>query len=537
MINQKRTEIESSLLNSITVVFNKVKFPIYISQFNYVILEFIKKPEELSFYSINPNAELSIIPKDGPDNQKMHANIKKVESVLIGKIQKLPEKAEFADFNQNFIFVPEEVFKKFNLISNKPYFLNHKLVKNRNNLSSLGNYLKKIENFNNKKENKKPSKILYVYIQPLPLDFFSKNLDMNALEFTNPIFISSPLLKTLNLPTNLPIKLDFLAKITDYTRHKFCNLPDFTNPKLRFNIYLFPITNSNNYPEDLIKAELITFIINNFIAKKVTPFYNGQFFKYKEAVFAIKLLDNAQDKKILMEMLTFEEIKPGMKFSPEELKSMGKMATEKIVVAKHQDFINNFSEKTVNSYNIFVKRKLNSLETNIKPDFLLILFSQELSELESFLLSNIRSNQRHILASLNSCLLSGVSGNGKTSLLKTLKRNLKQLNFETIDFNEITNIKHSSVPPLDVIKGYIEGRVQLACMKEPSVVIMDNVHLAAKNIERIDFQQSHEILLSEVFGKFLKDLMKKYRNVSFILVCDNKEFLNNQLSGEFPRFF
>ena len=269
----------------------------------------------------------------------------------------------------------------------------------------------------------------------------------------------------------------------------------------------------------------------------MTPFYNGQFFKYKEAVFAIKLLDNAQDKKILMEMLTFEEIKPGMKFSPEDLKSMGKMATEKIVVAKHQDFINNFSEKTVNSYNIFVKRKLNSLETNIKPDFLLILFSQELSELESFLLSNIRSNQRHILASLNSCLLSGVSGNVKTSLLKTLKRNLKQLNFETIDFNEITNIKHSSVPPLDVIKGYIEGRVQLACMKEPSVVIMDNVHLAAKNIERIDFQQSHEILLSEVFGKFLKDLMKKYRNVSFILVCDNKEFLNNQLSGEFPRFF
>jgi hypothetical protein len=106
------------------------------------------------------------------------------------------------------------------------------------------------------------------------------------------------------------------------------------------------------------------------------------------------------------------------------------------------------------------------------------------------------------------------------------------VNFETIDFNEITNIKHSNVPPLDVIKGFVEGKIQLACIKEPTVVILDNLHLAAKNIERIDFQQSHEILVSEVFGKFVKDLMKKYKNVAFFAICDNKEFLNNQLTGK-----
>lgn len=492
-----------------------------------MILEFVSKPDDLEFYSINPNAELSILPKDLPNPTKI-LNNKRNEFSYAGKIHKLPKNF---DFNENFLFIPENVFVKFNLTSNKPYFLNYKLIKNRNNLCSLSNYLKKIENFN-KKEPKKTPKTVFVYVKPLPNDFFQINESFRLLEFQNYVFIGSSFLKSMNLQVSLPIKLEFSTKITDFSRHKFCNILDFINPKLKFNIYLFPITPVGTFFDDLIKGEFINFITSNFLAKKVTSFYSGQIFQFKDLFFAIRLLENLPDKKNLLEMLSFEEIKPGMKFSIEELKSISKLAQEKIIIAKHQDYINNFPEKTVNSYNVFVKKKLNSLNKPLKIDFLQILFPNELAEIETFIMNFHKPQQKHLMGNFNSCLIWGNSGNGKSSLLKALNKKLLNVNFETIDFNEITNIKHSNVPPLDVIKGFVEGKIQLACIKEPTVVILDNLHLAAKNIERIDFQQSHEILVSEVFGKFVKDLMKKYKNVAFFAICDNKEFLNNQLTGK-----
>ena len=508
------------------MIFDKIRFPIYISQYNYVVLEFISTPDELNYYSINPQAEINIIPKNNQNSQNI-PNIKKNENFLYhAKLTKLPK--NFID-NNNFIYIHEKTFSKFNLVSNRPYFLNYKIIKHRNQLISLGNYLKKMENFS-KKDNKKSPKILLCYIKPLPNDFFENNPELKDLEFGNYLYLSGIFLKSLNFPKNLPIKFDFSLRVTDFSKHRFCNIIDFINQKTRYNLYFFPV-GQLTLNEETLKHEIANFLLDSFMAKTAIILYSGQLFKFKENFFAIRLLENFPDKKILLDMLVLEEKRAEIRITAEEMKNITKLTQEKIIIAKQQDFMNNFLEKTVNSYNIFVKKNFNDQVLNHKIDFLKSLFSKELEEMENFIINFFKTSQKKFMGNFNACLISGNSGNGKNSLIKKIKNALKCVNFEIIDFNEITNIKHSNAPPLDVIKGYVEGKIQAACLKEPSVVILDNLHSAAKNTERIDFQQSHEILVSEVFAKFVKDLIKKYKNIAFIAICDNRDFLNNQFNG------
>jgi len=43
-------------------------------------------------------------------------------------------------------------------------------------------------------------------------------------------------------------------------------------------------------------------------------------------------------------------------------------------------------------------------------------------------------------------------------------------------------------PPIDVVKNFIESKIQLIYFKvQPTVIIFDNVELLCKNLERIDF--------------------------------------------------
>ena len=489
-----------------------------------MILEFAKKPEDLDFYSINPQSEINIQPKDQKPSE-IPPKPKKNDTFLC-KVYKLPENSDFID---NFAYIHAKNFEKFNLNSNKPYFLNYKLIKHRNSLFSLTNFLRKMENLS-KKDAKKPTKNFFIYIKPLPEDFFTKNPEFQPLEYENFLYFTSIFIKTLNIQPFLPIKLDFSLKITDFSKHKFCNILDFANPKLRFNLYFFPISSINN--EDLFKQEFSSYLYENFLAKNTIVLYSSQLLNFKGNFFAIKILENLPDKKNLLEMLTFEEKRSETRISLEEAKNMMKFAQEKLIIAKTQDFLNNFPEKTINSYSIFTKKSLLHKEPVLKLDFLPILFANLLEEMRKSLHEFFENSQQKFISNFNAFLLTGTSGNGKKTLIKRLKSSLKTVNFEKIDFNEITNIKNTNVPPLDVIRNFIEGKIQGGCLKGRTVMVLDHLHLAAKNIERIDFQQSHEILLAEVFGKFVKDLMKKYKNVVFFALCENKEFLNNQFNGK-----
>jgi len=507
------------------VIYDKIKFPLYVSQNNYVILEFAKKPEDLEFYSINPQSEINIQPKDQktlqiPQKQKKN-------DTFLCKVYKLPENSGFLE---NFAYIHAKNFEKFNLNSNKPYSLNYKLIKHRNSLFSLSNYLRKLENLS-KKDAKKTIKNFYIYIKPLPEDFFTKNPEFQPLEYENYLYFSSIFIKTLSIQPFLPIKLDFSLKITDFSKQKFCNILDFANPKLlRYNVYFFPIA-SINPNEELFKQEFSSYLFENFLEKNTIVLYSSQLLNFKGNFFAIKILENSPDKKNLLEMLTFEEKRSETRITSEEGKKVMKFAQEKLIIAKTQDFINNFPEKTINSYSIFAKKHLFPKDSAIKLNFVHILFTNLLEEMRKSL-HEFFENSQQFMCNFNAFLLTGGSGNGKKSLIKRLKSSLKTVNFEKIDFNEITNIKNSNVPPLDVIRSFIEGKIQGGCLKGRTVMVLDHLHLAAKNIERIDFQQSHEILLAEVFGKFVKDLMKKYKNVAFIALCENKELLNKQFNGK-----
>lgn len=438
--------------------------------------------------------------------------------------------------SDNFLYLPYSIYTKYHLTPQKPYSINYKLIRHRTQFNSLTTYLKKLENFS-KKDQKKPAKAFFCYLKPLPPDFFEINQKLKPLEYQNYIFLPKNLMISLNLSMNLPIKLDFSTKISDFSKHKFCTIRDFINPKAKFHLYIFPISQKSNHNEEILKQDLANYLLTSFLDKQIITFYSGQLIKFNDCFFAVRLLETLPDhKKNLLEMFVFEEKKAEIKISPDELKNITKLAQEKIIISKPQDFYNNFSEKTIVSYNTYVKEYLNKNNVAHTVDFLEIIFWKELEEMQKFIINFIKNTEKQLLCNLNSCLLSGNSGNGKSSLLSKLQKTLKGFNFETIDFNEITTIKHANVPPLDITKGFVEGKIQAACLKDPSVVILDHLEFAAKNIERIDFQQSHEILVSEVFGKFVKDLMKKYRNVVFIVVCENQELLNGQFNGYFLDF-
>lgn len=99
---------------------------------------------------------------------------------------------------------------------------------------------------------------------------------------------------------------------------------------------------------------------------------------------------------------------------------------------------------------------------------------------------------------------------------------------EVIDFAEL----QESVL-IEYAKAYILSKIQLACLKEPSIVICDNLEHMCKSLERIDFQQFQLVLVSEIISKFLKDKIKKYSRatdrVSFLLLADSKESINANL--------
>lgn len=528
MIQQKKSEIEGNLLNCLCVVFNGMRFPVYISQYNYVILEYTSN--DLSFYMINPQSEINILIKASPEKpQKIMEN----NSFFFGKSMKIP--SFNVDITGNFVYLHENIVEKLNIVQQKPYLLQYKLLKGRNHLQSLGGFLKKLENFG-KKEGKKPLKQFFCFIKPLSSAFFLMNPALASLQEENYIYFSAGLMRNLNLKSNFPVKIELNSKIIDYSKHKIMTISDFISPKMKISIYFFPIFQTN-FNEDNVKQEIAGSFLSTFLERKLILIYSSQIFWSHNLPFAIKIVENSigENKKNLIEMLAFEENRrENLHFNNEDTQNMLNSLQERIIITKYHDFVNNFPEKTINSYSIFVKRQIEHKEKKDRPEFLKLVFENQINDMKIFIDEFLRK-QKSSLGTLNCCLLYGVGGTGKSSIIKHLKRTFPVFNFEIIDFTEITSIKHTNVPPLDITKTYVERKVQMACMKEPTIVVLKNVHLASKNVERIDFQQSHEILVSEVFTKFLKDLIKKYQKVLFFLQCESKELLNQQFQGIFSK--
>lgn len=509
-----------------------MRLPVYISQFNHVILEFsAKNHENLPYYSINPHAELRILAKT-PEKSSKNSQIQQNPSVFLCKAMKLPGKfEESADFVENFMYVSEEIFKRYALSSDKPYLFEYKLVRKLRNFAS---FLRKLEN-STKKDVKKPSKSpFFCFVRPLPQGFFFENAGFEELELLPYVYLSKKLRKMLKISRNSPVKLRFSEKITDFSRHKLMSFQDFCSPKSRISLYFFPLsarTHAEASRKRLTERFLSFFEEKpGFGAKKPAIFYSGQMLEICEEITTLKLVETLVDgKKTLLDMLALDFSSKNAALSQQQRENFEETLQNKLVLASFHDFLASFPEKHVEKHSLCA-RKMREMRTNSEaPAFFALLFAQELAETQRFLASFFQSRD-FSQQKANVLLLTGPKGCGKSRFLAYLRENSRKFSFETVDFREITSLKQMSAPPLDFTKSFIEKKAQIASLKGPfAVLVLEFVELAAKNVERIDFQQNYEILVAEVMAKFVKDLTKKYANLVFFIVSEGKELLNAQL--------
>ena len=118
---------------------------------------------------------------------------------------------------------------------------------------------------------------------------------------------------------------------------------------------------------------------------------------------------------------------------------------------------------------------------------------------------------------------------GKFKIYEFLKSKLQDVSFCLFDFFNLTNIK-KTVPPLEIVKAFIEKNIQNYSKKNNSIVWFFNIHLICKNF--IDFQQTNEILVNNSISVFIKNLIKMFKNIKFILICDDIENVVDEVKSK-----
>ncbi|KRX07943.1 P-loop containing nucleoside triphosphate hydrolase [Pseudocohnilembus persalinus] len=61
------------------------------------------------------------------------------------------------------------------------------------------------------------------------------------------------------------------------------------------------------------------------------------------------------------------------------------------------------------------------------------------------------------------------------------------------------------------------------------VLFIDNIEILCKHPERIDFQQTQDILISNVMAKYLRDKIKQYPQIHFIITAQSQDHINEKL--------
>jgi hypothetical protein len=110
--------------------------------------------------------------------------------------------------------------------------------------------------------------------------------------------------------------------------------------------------------------------------------------------------------------------------------------------------------------------------------------------------------------------------------------------YDFLDMMQFSNLKNAVPPPIDMVRSFLEEKIQRCCMLgRGAILVIENVDVFSKNVGRIDFQQTQEILVSEVFTKFLIEMIRCYRKVRVLLVVEKRELLNEQLNCKRIKFF
>ena len=285
------------------------------------------------------------------------------------------------------------------------------------------------------------------------------------------------------------------------------------------------MTNESNDEATTIKA-LASKIVADLNGEGISVFYSEQMINVSNFPYLVKIIELNGERRNFLELLTLKARRGEADLSELIVKGL----EARVILAKYQELAMNVSEKSINRLSRLLKKKQ-------------LIFPRDKEkhvEISKIFFSEFVQDFKAKLSDLDTRwvgLLTSPSGNGKSTLIKKMLKEISFVPHDVLDMMQFSNLKNVVPPPIDMVKSFLEEKIQRCCMLgKGNILVLENVDVFAKNVARIDFQQTQDILVSEVFTKFLIEMIRCYRKVRFLLVVEKKEFLNEQLNGNYQYY-
>ncbi|EAR89557.2 AAA family ATPase (macronuclear) [Tetrahymena thermophila SB210] len=578
MVCSMQDKFEQNLLNQISVIYPGLKFPAYYSDSQYVLFEFKGNGDDHSGKMISPQAELIILSpaeeisksKQSKQQKNKKQNEDQENDNQFQDIADSDEDIDDVEFlrlrtcqiygeNDYRLYISKRVFTKYKIAENKLYRLSMEKIIKESDYTDFKTFLnkqqraQKVKNPEDKQPNSNNQQKLKKSEQCMILIGYKEEIEDDNL-----IYFNEFMQKALGINTKSIVQIDLKYELDNIKDNRILSLHDFMSPSNKIKLIFRQIYGQNGKEDLPVDHSLILAqIINRFQRAQQDIYYTNQIYVINGNYYILKILEIMQESKETLKMILFENNSSSLQSSLnksslnldssqqgqalisdtaraaqiiQENPQHAQSITNNLIFVSQQDFFQDFHDKDIVNINKLVKSKL-SVDPfqKVKLGIYDVLYSSELKKLSEFLAqkhSDCNLEQKNQNQSV--MCIQGKSQNGKTYTCEYIKQKYPEYYIEYLDFAEL-----QEQVLLDYAKNYIATKIQIACIKKPSIFICDNIERMCKNLDRIDFQQFQLILVSEIISKYLKDQIKKYSHanprVKFIFLTESKEIINSNL--------
>ncbi|CAK88161.1 unnamed protein product (macronuclear) [Paramecium tetraurelia] len=490
IVQHQKDQFETSLLNNIQIVYDELIFPIFYQEGQFVTFTF-KAQDNKGPIAISPNSEINILIEEA---QKPEQKLDLIELSVL-----LSDKDQF----ESFIEINTELYHNNRL--DKLYQITY----SSSFPKSYRNYQKYTKNLKKNKQKQNIPKTAIVQ--------FKQNKDVN----NKYCFISKFYAKHLGIREGQVI----LINTQEYDISKESTIRTIKRNQLIFQKIYFNFYTDSDLPlnkEFFIKL-IISKIEKNLQIVLQSRVHNNQ----KQLYFLriVQLIGNQPEHFLQMLSIINEHNEPKVigekekglliKYLEEHVRILGFTSPiqKEIKLTQYQ----NLRQKDV-------PQQQNIGQKDVKQqDFQLFLqlFEGSIKQMNSILDQQSNSQCLVICKEIQAIQV-------LVSFLKTkfevIKLNLDKLNQQGQN-EKLQNVKK-------FIK-HIFWQSRQVCLND-ILIIVKGVE-SIKSIDLIDFQQSFQILISNILSKLMRNQIMEYPSVKLIVVSPSKEYLNVNLEKKFSK--
>ncbi|CAD8144514.1 unnamed protein product [Paramecium pentaurelia] len=478
MIVQHQKEIfETELLNKIQIVYNELLFPIFYQEGQFVTFTF-KAQDYNGPIAISRNCEINI---------------------LIEEAQKPEQKLDLIELNV--LLLDQDYFESFIEINTELYHNNrldklYQITYSSSFPKSYRNYVKYAKHLKKNKQKQNIPKTAIVQ--------FKYNNKIN----TKYCFISKYYAKHLGIREGQVI----LINTQEHDISKEANIRIFKR-----NQFIFQKIYFNFYTDlSLSKDTVIKSILEKIEKNQQTVLQSRVHFNQEHLYFLriVQLIGN-QPEHLLQTLSIVNEHNEPKVIGEREKGLLNKYLEEHIRILGFTSPIQ--KEIKLTQYQGLRQKKV------LQQDYQLFLqlFDEPIKQLESIL------NQE----SKSQCLISCKEIQAMQILIQYLKTN-----YEVIKLNLDKLNQQGQNEKLQNVKKFIKHIFwQSRQVSVKDILIVVKGVESIKSIDLIDFQQSFQILISNVLSKIIRNQIMEYPKIKLIVVSPSKDYLNFNLQKIFSK--